>query len=391
MFVDQIRIQAKAGDGGNGCVSFRREKFVPRGGPDGGDGGEGADVILEADIHTDNLVSLYYAPILRGDHGGHGLGKKKHGKSAKDVVIKVPMGTLIYRLPDHLGPNVSPQEADLAEGEVLVKGRKIDPADLELLADLTEPGARYVLGKGGRGGKGNVHFKNSRNRTPREFTEGGKGEEGHFFLELRKIADVGLVGYPNAGKSTLISGISAAHPKVAPYPFTTLNPVVGVVQFSSYRRITVADIPGLVEGAHRNVGLGYDFLRHVVRCRLLLFVIDMAGSEGRDPCEDLARLRQELKMYDPMLAERPWMVVANKMDLPEAQEQLPIFQQRFPRTTVVPVSASDKTGLQELLRVVEEIVGPEPARREAGAAEGIAPESLPPSDGDLASEDPSVK
>jgi GTP-binding protein len=349
MFVDQVRIHVKAGDGGNGCASFRREKFVPRGGPDGGDGGRGGDVVFAVDPHTDNLVSLYFQPIIRAKHGGNGKGKQKHGKSAPKVVVKVPAGTLIFRLPDHLGANVPPDPEKLVEEpSPSSSGRKIDPANLELVADLLKPGEEFVLCEGGRGGKGNIHFKNSINRAPRQFTEGTPGGEGHFFLELRRIADAGLVGYPNAGKSTLLSRISAAHPKVAPYPFTTLNPVVGVVQLDAYRRITVADIPGLIEGAHRNIGLGHEFLRHIVRCRLLLFVLDMAGSEGREPGSDYASLRRELKLYDPALATRPWIVVANKMDLPEAAEKLAAFRAQHPDVEVVPVAAEPGDGLDLL-------------------------------------------
>lgn len=349
MFVDQVRIHVKAGDGGNGCASFRREKFVPRGGPDGGDGGRGGDVVFVADPHTDNLVGLYFQPIIRAKHGGPGKGKQKHGKSAPNVVVKVPAGTLIFRLPDHLGANVAPDPEKLAEAAAPAQaGRKIDSTDLEPVADLVRPGEEFVLCKGGRGGKGNIHFKSSTNRAPRQYTEGTPGEEGHFFLELRRIADAGLVGYPNAGKSTLLSRISAAHPKVAPYPFTTLNPVVGVVRLTNYSRVTVADIPGLIEGAHRNVGLGHEFLRHIVRCRLLVFVLDMAGSEGREPASDYASLRRELNLYDPALSSRPWIVAANKMDLPEAAEKLSAFRALHPEVEVIPIAAERGDGLEEL-------------------------------------------
>jgi GTP-binding protein len=205
-----------------------------------------------------------------------------------------------------------------------------------------------LLARGGKGGKGNVHFKSSRNRAPIQYTEGEEGEQGHFLLELRTIADAGLVGYPNAGKSTLLGKISAAHPKVAPYPFTTLHPIVGVVDFSGYRRATVADIPGLIEGAHRNVGLGHDFLRHITRCRFLLFVVDVAGSEGRSPVEDIQNLRREIDLYDARLSERPWFVVANKMDLPEASENLETLRKRFRSTEILPVSAEKGEGIEQL-------------------------------------------
>lgn len=338
MFVDHIRVHAKAGDGGNGCVSFRREKFVPRGGPDGGDGGRGGDIILVADPQVDNLAAFFYEPIIRAKNGVHGKGKNMYGRAAKPTVVRVPVGTLVYRMPEMPPP----------DPESTGPRPKPEPASLELVADLAHDLEELVLCKGGEGGRGNVHFKSSRNRVPRQFTEGEPGEEGDYYLELRKIADVGLVGYPNAGKSTLLSRLSAAHPKVAPYPFTTLHPIVGVMEFEDYRRITVADIPGLIEGAHRNVGLGHDFLRHIVRCKLLLFVIDMAGSEAREPLEDLAHLREELKLYDPALAKRPWLVAANKMDLPEAAEKLAVFKARHRRLKVIPISAEHREGLEKL-------------------------------------------
>jgi GTP-binding protein len=353
MFVDQIRIQAKPGDGGRGCSSFRREKFVPKGGPDGGDGGDGGSVILRADPQVDNLVSLYYEPIVRAKSGGHGLGKQKHGRSAPDKIVPVPVGTLIYRLPDV--PAHDPSKFE--EKDENPRQRKIDPQQLELLADLDTAGSEFLLGQGGRGGKGNIHFKSSRNRTPRQFTEGTPGEEGWFFLELRMIADAGLVGYPNAGKSTLLGALSAAHPKVAAYPFTTLHPMVGVLDFPGFRRATVADIPGLIEGAHRDVGLGHDFLRHIVRCRTLLLVVDTAGSEGRDPVEDAKKIREELRLYDPLLARRPWALVANKSDLPGAAENIPRLAQEFPGIPLIVISAQRKDNLEELQKFLDAQVG----------------------------------
>ncbi len=355
MFVDQIRIHVKAGDGGKGCVSFLREKFKPKGGPDGGDGGDGGDVILEADEHTDNLVALYYEPIIRAKHGGPGMGKKMHGRSAPDKIVKVPVGTLVYRVPPELGPNRPPEEFD--EDGRPVK-REILPEDLELVADLTRPGQRVVLCAGGEGGKGNVHFKSSRNRAPRQFKPGGEGEEGDFLLELRTIADVGLVGFPNAGKSTILGAISAAHPKVAAYPFTTLHPHVGIVDLGGYRRVSVADIPGLIDGAHNNVGLGHEFLRHIVRCKVLAFVLDMAGVDGRDAISDLECLRREVALYDPNLARRPWFVVANKMDLEPAKEGLAAFRARFEGLEIIEMAAGRGEGLaefrQRLIRVAED-------------------------------------
>jgi GTPase len=336
MFVDRIRVFAQAGDGGRGCVSFRREKFVPRGGPDGGDGGRGGDVILRADVHTDNLSNLFYEPILKARSGAHGQGKKKHGRAAISKTVKVPVGTVVYK--------------DEGGG---MKDEKIQPDDatassFPAIADLTRDGEEFILCQGGGGGKGNVHFKSSRNRAPVQYTEGGEGEQGHFLLELRTMADAALVGYPNAGKSTLLGKISAAHPKIAPYPFTTLHPVVGVIDFDGYRRASIADIPGLIEGAHRNVGLGHDFLRHITRCRILLFILDIAGSEGRHPIEDLQNLRREIDLYDPRLSERPWYAVANKMDLPEAAENLRALEQRFPDLEIVAISADRSDGIAEL-------------------------------------------
>ena len=343
MFVDRIRVFAQAGDGGRGCVSFRREKFVPRGGPDGGDGGRGGDVILRADVHTDNLSNLFYEPIIKAKSGAHGQGKKKHGRAAISKVVKVPIGTVVYK-----------DEGGVMKAEEIQAAKEDDPSftppasSFHPIADLTRDGEEFVLCEGGAGGKGNVHFKSSRNRAPIQYTEGEEGEQSHFLFELRTMADAALVGYPNAGKSTLLGKISAAHPKVAPYPFTTLHPVVGVIDFDGYRRASVADIPGLIEGAHRNVGLGHDFLRHITRCRILLFVLDIAGSEGRHPIEDLQNLRREIDLYDPRLSKRPWYVVANKMDLPDAAENLREFEQRFPDREIVPISAGRADGITEL-------------------------------------------
>lgn len=328
MFVDRIKVFAQAGDGGRGCVSFRREKFVPRGGPDGGDGGRGGDVILRADVHTDNLSNLFYEPIIKAKSGAHGQGKKKHGRGAQPKVVKVPVGTVVF--PDRSDASHPTYGSDAP------------------IADLTHDGEEFVLCAGGKGGKGNVHFKSAKNRAPVQYTEGEEGEQGHFLFELRTMADAALVGYPNAGKSTLLGKTSAAHPKVAPYPFTTLHPIVGVMDFDGYRRASIADIPGLIEGAHRDVGLGHDFLRHITRCRILLFVLDMAGSEGRHPVEDLQNLRREIDLYDPRLSERPWYVVANKMDLPEAAANLRDFEQRFPGVETVAISAAQSDGLAHL-------------------------------------------
>ena len=334
MFVDRIQVFAQAGSGGRGSVSFRREKFVPKGGPDGGDGGRGGDVILRGDRHVDNLSNLFYEPIIKAKSGGHGMGKKMHGRSAPNKIVKVPVGTMVC-------------PADQIEN------RK-PKTENEPLVDLIRDGQEFVLCQGGAGGKGNVHFKSSRNRAPREYTEGEEGEQGHFLLELRTIADAGLVGYPNAGKSTLLRKISAARPKVAAYPFTTLHPIIGVVEFSEYRRATIADIPGLIEGAHRGLGLGHEFLRHITRCRIFLFVVDVAGSEARNPVEDVQQLRKELDLYDPLLSQRPWFVIANKMDLPSAAENLSALRKKFPKIDIVPISAAKGEGIEELKKKLVE-------------------------------------
>src|SRR6184192_840523 len=337
MFVDRIKVFAQAGNGGRGCVSFRREKFVPKGGPDGGDGGRGGDVIFRADRHVDNLANLFYEALIKAKNGGHGMGKKMAGRAGANKVVRVPVGSIVWR--------GEKQERAKSNVEQLAIGNWQSSIPI---VDLTRDGQDFVLCQGGAGGKGNVHFKSSRNRAPREYTEGKEGEQGYFLLELRTIADAGLVGYPNAGKSTLLRKISAARPKVAAYPFTTLHPIVGVIEFPGYRRATIADIPGLIEGAHRGLGLGHEFLRHITRCRILVFVIDVAGSEGRNPVEDLRNLRREIDLYDPALSSRPWLVVANKMDLPYAKKNLEAVQERFPKTKIIPTSAAKGEGMDAL-------------------------------------------
>ena len=337
MFVDRVKAFAQAGKGGRGSVSFRREKFVPKGGPDGGDGGRGGDVILRADRHADNLANLFYEPIIKAKNGGHGMGKKMAGRAGANKIVKVPVGTIVYagEGAQHAASNAQPSTFNAGESAIPI-------------VDLIRDGDEFVLCRGGAGGKGNVHFKSSRNRAPRQYTEGEEGEQGNFLFELRTIADAGLVGYPNAGKSTLLRKISAARPKVAAYPFTTLHPIVGVMEMPGYRRATIADIPGLIEGAHRGVGLGHEFLRHITRCRILVFVIDVAGSEGRNPIEDLQNLRREIDLYDPALSSRPWLVVANKMDLPDAERNLRALQERFPKTKIIPTSAAKAEGISKL-------------------------------------------
>jgi len=338
MFVDRVKVFAQAGKGGRGCVSFRREKFVPKGGPDGGDGGRGGDVILRADRHVDNLANLFYEPIVKAKSGGHGMGKKMAGRAGAEKIVKVPVGTVVW----------SADESKHGTSNLQSSTPKSDQSVIDPVVDLVRDRQEFVLCRGGAGGKGNVHFKSSRNRAPRQYTEGGEGEQGHFLFELRTIADAGLVGYPNAGKSTLLRKISAARPKVAAYPFTTLHPIVGVMELPGYRRAAIADIPGLIEGAHRGLGLGHEFLRHITRCRILIFVVDVAGSEGRNPIEDLQNLRREIGLHDPALSSRPWLVVANKMDLPDAETNLRALRERFSKIKVIPTSAANGQGIAEL-------------------------------------------
>ena len=344
MFVDRIKVFAQAGNGGRGSVSFRREKFVPKGGPDGGDGGQGGDVILRADRHVDNLASLFYEPIIKAKNGSHGKGKKMAGRAGADKVVKIPVGTMVWRAEESQRPTRNSGQSAIHTPQ----------SEIQPVVDLVRDEKDFALCRGGDGGKGNVHFKSSRNRAPRQYTDGEEGEQGHFLLELRTIADAGLVGYPNAGKSTLLRKLSAARPKVAPYPFTTLHPVVGVMELPGYHRATIADIPGLIEGAHRGLGLGHEFLRHITRCPILIFVIDVAGSEGRSPVEDLQNLRREIDLYDPTLSSRPWLVVANKMDLPNASENLDTLRERFPKISIFPISAAKGEGIDALKEALAE-------------------------------------
>jgi len=343
-FVDHIRVRCQAGDGGHGVVSFRKEKFVPRGGPDGGDGGDGGNVVLIVDRNTDNLRSFHYDPKLIAEHGAHGQSWKRHGKNGKTKIGRVPPGTVVYKSP-------AVDVTDAVEMERSEEGVELVP-----VADLIEDGQELVLLTGGKGGRGNFHFRSATNQVPQERELGTEGEAGMFYLELRRIADVGLVGFPNAGKSTLLSKLSAKQPKIASYPFTTLTPQIGVVTLNAQDRFTMADIPGLIEGAHENRGLGHEFLRHITRCRILLFVVDIAGSEGREPIEDIQTLRTEIKLYDEDLAKFPWMVVANKMDLETAEENLAIFKNRFPKVPIIPISAMEGDGLDGLKTQIWELL-----------------------------------
>ena len=320
MFVDQVKITAKAGNGGNGAVSFHREKFVQNGGPDGGDGGNGGDIVLLADENMHTLMDFRYRRKFTADNGGNGAAGLCRGKNGQELVIKVPVGTIVRSTHD---------------------GR--------LCADMHEAGQRHVLLKGGRGGWGNVHFASPTRQIPKFAKPGFPGEEFELQLELKLIADVGLIGFPNVGKSTLISVISAAKPKIANYHFTTLTPVLGVVQVGPEASFVAADIPGLIEGASEGIGLGHDFLRHVERCRLLLHVVDVSGCEGRDPIDDFEKINEELVNFSAQLATRPQIVLGNKCDI-ATPEQVEAFKQYVEAKglTFLPISAATKMGLKGL-------------------------------------------
>jgi GTP-binding protein len=385
MFIDEIKVFARAGHGGKGCVAFLRETFRPKGGPSGGNGGRGGNVILEADHDLNNLIGQYYQPRLIAQSGEAGLGKGMDGHAGKDLVVKVPCGTLVWKLPspEPVPGTDGPAEETLEPGPFMLSTRKrplirhsgsaraveIDlaaeprppsPGERhtkgERIADLTEQGRQFVLCKGGRGGLGNRNFATSRHQAPRFAQPGEPGDEGDFLLELRIIADVGLVGYPNAGKSTLLAAISKARPKVAPYPFTTLHPQVGIVEYIDWRRLTVCDVPGLIEGAHRNVGLGHAFLRHIQRCKVLVLLLDMAGVDGRQPWDDHEQLLTELGHYDPALLERPRLVVANKMDEPVAEENLKKFKRKIRKTPVLPIAAAFDEGIEKFRKTIRDAV-----------------------------------
>lgn len=314
-FVDAAHAVLRAGDGGNGCLSFRREKYVPRGGPDGGDGGNGGSVILEADPHTDSLEAFYYQPDIRAPDGEHGRGGNKRGANGRDRIVRVPCGTDVR-----------------------------DPDTLELIEALLTPGQRTLLARGGRGGFGNAHFTSSTHRAPTETTPGAPGEERRVFLELRTLADVGLVGLPNAGKSSLLRALTRAKPAVGAYPFTTLYPIVGIMPMPDFGSLRLVDVPGLIQGAHAGAGLGHTFLRHIERTRFLVYVVDMAGSENRNPVEDFRILQNELRLHRADLIRRPCLVAANKCDLPGADINLKIFR-RSVRRPIAAISAQTGAGL----------------------------------------------
>lgn len=393
MFVDEVRVYARAGHGGRGCVAFLRETFRPKGGPAGGNGGRGGDVVLEADHDRNNLIDQYYRPRLVAPNGDHGLGKGMDGRAGTDLVVKVPCGTLVWRLPevgDPACPAAPGAPLRVADTEAVERslplpasasqrpplgaahgGRVVEidlettepdlpraprPSSGELVVDLIEPGMRFVLCRGGRGGLGNRNFATARRQTPRFAQPGEAGEEGHFLFELRLMAEVGLVGYPNAGKSTLLAAISKARPKIAPYPFTTLHPQIGIVEYADWQRLTVCDVPGLIAGAHSNLGLGHAFLRHIERCAVLVLLLDMAGTDARQPWDDYRQLLTELELYDPALLDRPRLVVGNKMDEPSAAANLRSFKRRVPRTPVLPLAAAFDVGLPEFKAAIRAAV-----------------------------------
>lgn len=320
MFIDETSIKARAGDGGRGCISFRREKYEPWGGPNGGDGGKGGDVVLRGDDDQNNLIDFKYKPHWTGERGEHGQGKDCNGREGRPAILRVPLGTVVHKLET---------------GEVV--------------AEILEDGQEFVLLKGGKGGFGNTRFKSSTNRAPRKFGPGEPGEIGEFRLELKSIADIGLVGFPNAGKSSLTNLITNARPKMAPYPFTTLHPQIGIIDYpKEYDRLVLADVPGLIAGASENKGLGHRFLRHIERCAVLLIIVDMAGTDGRDPRDDYKQLLRELELYDPALLEKPLLVAANKMDEDAAAPNLKKFKTRYKSVDLLPISCLSEEGIPEL-------------------------------------------
>jgi GTPase len=328
MFVDQVKIYVKGGDGGNGMVAFRREKYVPKGGPAGGDGGRGGDVIFEVDEGLRTLMDFRYKRHFKGERGENGMSKNQHGKNAEPLIVKVPPGTVV-----------------------------IDDDTKEVIADLTEHGQRAVIAKGGRGGRGNTRFATASNPAPEIAEKGEPGQERYVTLELKLLADVGLVGFPSVGKSTLLSVVSSAKPKIAAYHFTTIVPNLGVVETEDGRSFVMADLPGLIEGAHQGVGLGHQFLRHIERTRVIVHVIDMSAMEGRDPYEDYLTINEELRQYNLRLTERPQIIVANKMDMPDAEKNLQEFKQKLKEDVqIFPISAITKQGVRELLFAIADLL-----------------------------------
>lgn len=329
-FVDYVKIYIKAGDGGRGCVSFRREKYVPKGGPDGGDGGKGGDIIIKASSELHTLLDHKYQKNYKAERGQHGKGSNMKGKDGEDLIIKVPVGTVIK------------------DGETE-----------EIIADLDEEGKEFIAAKGGKGGLGNAHFATPTHQTPRFAQPGEQGEEKWIILELKLLADVGLIGLPNAGKSTLISVVSSAKPKIADYPFTTLTPVLGVVKYGEYKSFVIADIPGLIEGAHKGAGLGHQFLRHVERTSLLLHLVDISDHITTDPVQDFEKIQKELVLYNPELIKKPLAVAGTKTDLAYEGKRLRKLKKYCEKKGIdfFPISAVKKEGISKLMEYLSERVG----------------------------------
>ena len=326
-FVDEAWIKIKSGDGGSGCVSFRREKFVPRGGPDGGDGGKGGDIIIQASENRRTLYRYRYNRIIKSENGRYGEGRQKSGRNGKDIILEVPPGTLVFN-------------ADTKE----------------LIHDFSKEDDSFVVAKGGRGGKGNKFFTTSTNRAPRFSQPGEEGVERNLFLELKLLADVGIIGFPNAGKSTLVSRISAAKPKIADYPFTTLIPNIGVVDPGFGEPFVVADIPGLIEGAHAGVGLGYRFLKHVERSHFLLHLVDISSIEDEDPLYNYNAINRELKLFNPELVKKRQIVVLNKIDLTDSDRKVKLFTEKLGRKKVFQISAVTGEGIEKLIKFLGQVL-----------------------------------
>jgi GTP-binding protein len=353
LFVDEVDIHVEAGDGGRGCLAFRREKRVPRGGPSGGDGGAGGSVYIVASPHTNTLINYRFHPEFSAERGEHGQGSNRTGHTGDDLELPVPIGTLVYE-------------------------KTGDPdAPLRLLADLAEEGQRVLVAKGGRGGLGNARFATSTNRAPRKVQPGEPGDIKDLRLELKLLADVGLVGFPNAGKSTLISRISAARPKIADYPFTTLTPNLGVVALSGDRSFVVADVPGLIEGAHRGLGLGHQFLRHLERTKALVHVVDVSGGSGREPVQDMETVRRELDLFRPELAAKPQIVAANKIDAVDDEDRVEALAKRAKalRLPFYRISAATGEGLRELQEAMWRHLAP--GRESSTLREGMTTAAAP--------------
>ncbi len=394
MFIDEIKVYSQAGHGGKGAVAFHREAYITKGGPSGGNGGRGGSVILQADHDLNNLIHQYYVPRLIAEGGEGGMGKGMDGHAGKDLIVKVPCGTLVWQLSDTTPPtkrrldedDEDEEEIEESEDAPIISaatakrplfrassgniGLEIDlskeaedpeaPTAPEnkgtLVADLTTHGQQFVLSKGGRGGLGNRNFATARHQTPRFAQPGEPGKEGEFLLELRIMAEIGIVGYPNAGKSTLLTAISRARPKIAPYPFTTLHPQIGILEYADWKRLTICDVPGLIEGAHNNVGLGHEFLRHIQRCKILVLLLDMAGTDNRKPWDDYKQLLKELELYKPELLEKPRLVVANKMDEAVAEKNLKEFKKKIKKIPVMGISAAFDQGMAEFKQSIREAV-----------------------------------